>query len=298
MKDGILNVYKPQGWTSHDVVALLRGLTGVKKAGHTGTLDPMATGTLPVCIGKATRVIEYLDEDRKVYHCGMKLGLRTDTLDIWGRTLEEEPAHVSEPDAVMAARAFVGEQEQTPPLYSALKVRGRRLYSYARAGEEVDIQKRKVRIDEIGDVLFDEGAQELSFTCRCSRGTYIRALCRDIGASLGTFGTMTALERLASGPFKAEDAVSIEDIRGMEPGEIEALIRPADRFLIRHGAARVSAGALRRFVNGNVLDREDVLILRQGESDRYNMYDEDGRFLGISVYDGREFRAKKVLAAV
>ena len=167
---GIINVYKPQEFTSHDCVAIVRRVSGVKKTGHTGTLDPMATGVLPVCIGKATRVIQYMDEDTKEYICTMKLGLRTDTLDVWGSVLEEKPAvSVTKEEAAQVLKTFEGRISQTPPKYSAIKVNGKKLYEYARAGKDVEIKPREVVIHKI-DVL-DVTGETIKFRMCCGKGT-------------------------------------------------------------------------------------------------------------------------------
>lgn len=295
MKDGILNIYKPEKWTSHDVVAVLRRLTGVKKIGHTGTLDPMARGVLPVCIGKATRIIEYMENEKKTYRCGMRLGLLTDTLDIWGKVLEEKPAAADEEEVRKVLASYIGTTKQIPPMYSALKVKGKKLYEYAREGKEVEIKKREITIDGIYDISFDKDRQEIYFTCICSRGTYIRSLCRDIGEDLGTAGTMISLERLANGPFKAEDAADIEKLKEYSPAEIEALLIPLDMPLAEHGRICLDDNRVKKFCNGNTVGLEAGDICREAE-EKYNVYDERGRFLGIGVCEGRSCKPEKILA--
>ena len=184
MKDGILNINKPQGVTSHDVVRDIRRLLGIKKIGHTGTLDPMATGVLPVCIGKATRITEYTDLDFKKYRCTLRLGLVTDTQDIWGEILEENSTAGITPDDVREAfSGFHGKISQKPPMYSAVRVGGRRLYDYARAGETVEVKEREVYIRgleiEQMDFAHDSDVKKVTFTVECSKGTYIRTICED-----------------------------------------------------------------------------------------------------------------------
>ena len=178
--NGVVVVNKPQNWTSHDCVAVVRRVIGVKRVGHTGTLDPMATGVLPVCVGTAARINEYLDYDTKTYDCVMKLGIITDTLDIWGEVLEERP--VPDMDEAVIAETimgFTGEISQIPPKYSALKVAGKKLYEYARAGQEVEIKPRKINIKHISVNNIDLENKEISFTVECSKGTYIKKpVCR------------------------------------------------------------------------------------------------------------------------
>ena len=213
MKDGVLNINKPAGWTSQDVCAKLRGRLHIKRIGHTGTLDPMATGVLPVCFGKATRVIEYYGNDHKSYHCCMKLGIETDTLDITGKVLRTgDYAEVSEKAVREAFKAFDGVIEQTPPKYSALMIDGKRAYDLARAGKDFEIKPRKVTIYDIAATKIDLENGELEFDVTCSKGTYIRTICDDIGRALGCGAAMTALTRTGSGYFKIEDSNTIEEV--------------------------------------------------------------------------------------
>lgn len=211
--DGVINVYKPAGWTSQDVCAKLRSRLHIKKIGHTGTLDPMATGVLPVCIGKATRIIEYYDRDRKAYHASMKLGIMTDTLDITGEILEtNDHTYVSEDAVIEAFRAYTGVISQVPPKYSALKINGKRAYELAREGREFELQAREIEIYGNRVTRLALGAGEIEFDVECSKGTYIRSMIADIGRSLGCGAVMTALERTASGCFKVEDAADLDEL--------------------------------------------------------------------------------------
>ncbi len=206
MTDGIINVNKPAGWTSQDVCTKLRHVLHIKKIGHTGTLDPMATGVLPVCVGKATRIIEYYDRDPKSYHASMKLGIRTDTLDITGKILETSGCReVSEKAVREAFKAYKGNVRQIPPKYSALKINGKRAYDLAREGKDFEIKPREIIIydNEVTRVDLERG--EVEFDVTCSKGTYIRTICDDIGNDLGCGAVMTALTRTASGYFRIED---------------------------------------------------------------------------------------------
>ena len=199
---GILNINKPEGWTSQDVAAKLRKTLGTKRVGHTGTLDPMASGVLPVCYGRATRIIEYYDADLKTYACEMQLGVRTDTLDRTGTVLEERPFQgITEEEIRSAVSRMSGWVEQIPPKYSALKVNGKRLYEYARQGLDVEIRSRRIYIDRIGTDSIDTDSGLIRFTVRCSKGTYIRTICDDLGQELGCGAVMTALTRTESGPY-------------------------------------------------------------------------------------------------
>ena len=314
MKDGIINVYKPQEWTSHDVAAVLRRLTGEKRTGHTGTLDPMATGVLPVCIGKATRVMEYLDADLKTYRCEMKLGITTDTLDIWGEVTEEKDISGITEEQVRAVESrFKGTIVQIPPKYSALKVDGKKLYEYARAGADVKIKPREVYIKEFQIDRIDMETGELSFVCVCSKGTYIRSICRDIGEALGCGGTMTALERLASGVFTVDDAVDIETLKNMERSDIEKLLYPCDAPLIYFGRGFVNEEAAERFANGSRLEESEVKVLttpvfakrnapmriNESYSKLYNIYDDKKEFVGTAVIqDDGSFKVDKIFRRV
>ena len=303
IKDGILNINKPADWTSHDAVKLLRRVTGQKRIGHTGTLDPMATGVLPVCFGPATRIMEYLDLDFKKYRCSLRLGIETDTLDIWGEVLKESSFdHVTEHDIHKAFEEFKGNISQIPPKYSAIKVAGRKLYDYARSGEDVEIKPREVYIDALEIEKTDLEAGEITFTVVCSKGTYIRSICRDIGLNLGCGAAMCALERLASGVFSVEDAIDLESLRTASVEDIEKLLYPADYPLVHFGQGMVDRHGAKWFVNGGWLELRRVDIKKRPELEKkdkeskipvkdiyrrmYNIYDKENRnFLGTAYYD-------------
>lgn len=223
---GILNVYKPKGKTSHDVVAVLRRVTKVKQIGHTGTLDPFAEGVLPVCIGKATRLIEYLSDD-KAYVGIVQLGKSTTTYDIEGDVVNSSDKSVSLEEIEAVLQNFRGDIEQLPPVYSAIKVNGKKLYEYARKGEEVEIQPRKVNIKEIRIVNFDSENRTLEIYIECSKGTYIRSIANDLGEALGTYGHLIKLVRVKAGDFKVEDSVKLEELQALEDVE-KRLLAPLD----------------------------------------------------------------------
>lgn len=304
---GILNIYKPQEMTSHDVIAIVRKASGIKKAGHTGTLDPMATGVLPVCFGSATRIMEYLDADMKVYRCVMRLGEVSDTNDIWGKVSEAgDPEGITDGQIIDAVSKYRGRISQIPPVYSALKMNGRKLYEYARNGQDVDIEARDIYIEDIvTENISRDGSTEVTFSLTCSKGTYVRSLCRDIGEDLGCGAVMSSLERKASGIFRAEEAVDIEEVRNMQPEEIVKLMTPVDRALSHFGRGIVREGRVRAFLNGLSVYARDVKIengpaftkddLPFYADSRYPLAyclygnTEDGQeepvFLGVAMYD-------------
>lgn len=281
--NGVVVVNKPQNWTSHDCVAVVRRVIGVKRVGHTGTLDPMATGVLPVCVGTAARINEYLDYDTKTYDCVMKLGIITDTLDIWGEVLEERP--VPDMDEAVIAETimgFTGEISQIPPKYSALKVAGKKLYEYARAGQEVEIKPRKINIKHISVNNIDLENKEISFTVECSKGTYIRSLCADIGEKLGCGACMSGLVRTKTGVFTLDDTVDIEAVKKMSREELVSKLFPTDYPLVQFGRVELSANRAKDFVNGKKIPKRDLTIVRESSRDDfYNVYFND-IFLGVA----------------
>ena len=213
IKDGIININKPEGMTSHDVIYKLRKIIGVKKMGHTGTLDPMATGVLPICLGKATRVAEYMDMDFKKYRCTMVLGMVTDTQDVTGEVLETYSTEGVTEEAVREAfSGFHGVIDQKPPMYSAVRINGRRLYDYARAGEEVEVKTRQIYIRdlEIESIDLDSEPKRITYTVECSKGTYIRTICQDVGMTLGCGATMEKLDRIQSGSFTIANSYTLD----------------------------------------------------------------------------------------
>jgi len=229
--NGILIVDKPQDWTSHDVVAKLRGFFGVRRIGHAGTLDPMATGVLVVFVGRATRAVEFAQADSKEYIAGIKLGVTTDTQDVTGTVLCQRKSEVTREMMESAVKRFCGKIEQIPPMYSALKVNGKKLYEVARKGGVVERKPREVEIGDI-DILEDTGDGFL-LRVQCSKGTYIRTLCHDIGEYLGTGGVMSYLRRTKSGAFSLEDAVTLAQIQ-QETENRERFLTPVDRLFFEY----------------------------------------------------------------
>lgn len=314
MKDGILILNKPQNWTSHDCVAVCRRAADRKKTGHGGTLDPMAEGLLPVFIGKATRIMEYLDLDYKTYECRARLGTVTDTQDIWGQVLETcDTGGISYGDIEKALMSFEGHIQQVPPGYSAVKLNGKKLYEYARAGEDVKVKPRDVHIEHIRINDVDMDAMEVSFEVKCSKGTYVRTICSDLGDALGCGGTLVSLKRTASGIFDLSRSVSPEDLKTMSSEEIDEYIIPTDRPLVNMGKVTMNADRTVYFSRGNsirwyqVNKESDPPYKGERKNNRgipysnlYRVYQsETGEFLGTGYHDRKEkvLKADKIFVA-
>lgn len=264
---GFLNVYKPKGMTSHDVVARLRKVTKIKQIGHTGTLDPFATGVLPLCIGKSTRLIEYLEDDKE-YLATVQFGKNTDTYDLDGVVVESFDKRISKDDVVCALKSFEGEISQYPPMYSAIKVNGKKLYDYARAGETVEIKPRTVYISKIELVDFNEELQVAKILVACSKGTYIRSIAYDLGKLLGCGAYLTALERTKAGRFTLGNSVKLEEL--YEKSEVcKHLINPLEVLnyptyeLEDIEFKRVSHGM--SITNRGFNDSDIVILLKSGK---------------------------------
>lgn len=271
MPSGIIIINKPAGWTSMDVCAKLRGIFHEKRVGHAGTLDPMATGVLPVFVGQATKAVSFAESGEKEYLARLRLGLTTDTQDTTGTVLSELPVTVTEEDLRAVLPRFTGEIEQIPPMYSAVKVRGRKLYELARKGAEVERKPRAVTIFAL-ELLGQTGKNEYALRVRCSKGTYIRTLCHDIGAVLGYGGAMSALERTMAAGFTLSEAVTLEQVQAQK----ETLLRPTDSLFRSYGAYHIAdAETERRCRCGNPI-RSDV------ENGIYRVYGMDGSFLALS----------------
>lgn len=225
---GFLNIYKPKGKTSHDVVAILRRITKVKQIGHTGTLDPFAEGVLPICIGKATRLIEYLKDD-KAYIGTVQLGKSTTTYDLEGEVVEISDKTPSLEEIETELNNFRGDIEQLPPIFSAIKVKGKKLYEYARKGEEVEIQPRSVNISELELLNYDKENRTLELYIECSKGTYIRSIAHDLGKNLNCFGHLIKLVRVKAGDFLVENAIKLDELSSVEEVE-KHLIYPLEKL--------------------------------------------------------------------
>lgn len=299
MIDGIINVYKEKGFTSHDVVAKLRGILHQKKIGHTGTLDPDATGVLPVCLGKGTKVCDLLTEKSKTYKAVLLLGKTTDTQDISGQVLSECEVSCSREEAEEAVRSFLGAYDQIPPMYSALKVNGKKLYELARAGVEVERKPRKVEILDI-EVLNVE-LPRVEFRVNCSKGTYVRTLCQDIGEKLGCGGCMEALVRTRVAQFSIEESLKLAEIEQLAAtGQITEKVLPVDGCFFEYPAFCTRPEADRFLYNGNsVYARQVTKMDQNGEAetaDLVRMYDSEGTFIGLFFFDGvnKSWKPKKM----
>lgn len=295
--DGIINVYKEKGYTSHDVVAKLRGILKQKKIGHTGTLDPMAEGVLPVCVGKATKVCELLSDRDKTYEATLLLGVATDTQDTTGSVLfrtEKLPGAEAIREAILG---FIGEYGQIPPMYSALKVNGRKLYELARAGLEVERAARLVTIREIR--ILELTPPRARMEVSCSKGTYIRTLCHDIGEKLGVGGCMESLLRTKAGPFTLDRSLKLGEIENCrDRGRLEDILIPVDSLFTEYPARFVKDAYHKFLYNGNKLEegffREQMMEIQEGQHIR--VYDGDGKFAGIyaCLEGGDQFKPLKL----
>lgn len=298
--NGIMNVYKEAGFTSHDVVARLRGICRQKKIGHTGTLDPDAVGVLPVCFGSGTKLCDMLTDWDKEYIAVLRLGITTDTQDLSGQVLSEagqaQMDALAEESVHRTVMEFVGNYEQIPPMYSALKVDGKKLYELARAGKEVERKPRTVQIKEI-EILKTE-LPRVKFRVVCSKGTYIRTLCQDIGERLGCGGAMESLVRSRVGLFCIEEALTLDRIEKLrDAGKLTEVITAPDRIFDDCRAVTVTQAGQKMAANGNRL-RDDFLTVHimPAEWEQVRVYDEAGRFYGIYQYDKEagDFRPVKM----
>lgn len=279
MKDltGILNVYKPQGLTSHNVVSFVRRTLNMKRVGHTGTLDPMATGVLPVLVGNATKLSELIMADEKKYTARVTLGIKTDTEDITGEIIEERKVNVTLDDIIKISEKFTGEIEQIPPMYSAIKVDGQKLYKLARQGVEIERKARKITIYSID--IYDFDGTSYTMDVHCSKGTYIRSLCRDIGDALGCGATMSALERTMSGIFKKENSYTFEQIEEIvKSGKIKEILMAPDDVLGDFVAINVSDEFAAKIKNGIRLRPGQLGISDFCENQMFRIY-EDGNLI-------------------
>ena len=285
MINGIVNIYKEKGYTSHDVVAVLRKVVGQKKIGHTGTLDPDATGVLPVCLGRATKVCELLTDHDKTYEALLLLGKTTDTQDISGEVLEEkDPGDLAEEEVRSCIESFIGEYDQIPPMYSALKVNGKKLYELAREGKTVERKSRKVQIHGIR--ILEMNLPHVRMEVDCSKGTYIRTLCHDIGEKLQVGGCMEELERTKVGRFLKEDAVTLDEVRQkMEQGEGAELFTPLDQIFVELPAVTVTDTKAWMSYNGNDLPERFLLEKEEWtDGQEVRVYDSRKNFIGLYQY--------------
>ena len=279
-RSGVINIYKEAGYTSHDVVAKLRGILKQKKIGHTGTLDPQAQGVLPVCLGKGTKLCDLLADHDKEYEAVLRLGITTDTQDMEGNVLQESSVQVSEEEVRTCILSFQGEQMQVPPMYSALKVNGKKLYELAREGKVVERKARSVTFHKI-EVLWME-LPKVKIRVQCSKGTYIRTLCNDIGEKLGCGGCMEELLRTRVERFALEDAVKLDEVqKAMEEETVDSLILPVDRIFDQYPAAKTTTQGDLLVHNGNRLFSELLQEEPEAESGYVRVYDSEDTFIGL-----------------
>ena len=290
--NGVINIYKNTGMTSFDVVAMVRRVAKMKKVGHTGTLDPAASGVLPVCLGKATKIIDYIMENKKVYRVNLKLGMVTDTYDLEGEVLREKDAsHITKDEILNCINSFVGTIDQVPPMYSALKQNGVRLYELARQGIEVHREARKITIYSIENIKIESNDNIQMDVC-CSKGTYIRSLCYDIGEKLNVGATMTALERIQNGPFTKEEAINIEDLTEelLEKHiiSIEKALDSFEKIIVNEKFSKLLRNGVKVFDNRMYSEEVEFNKL-------YRVYEDNGVFWGLGKRDEKGFKLEKLL---
>lgn len=282
--NGVILVNKPLGKTSHDIVYEIRRLTGIRKVGHTGTLDPLAEGVLPICIGNATKAAEALTAENKEYSAQLVLGMTTDTGDAEGNILSESYVACTREEAEAAVKSFEGEIEQIPPMYSAIKIGGKKLYELAREGKEVERKPRRITIKRIAMTEFDEDNNTMNIDVSCSKGTYIRTLCEDIGIKLGVGAYMNTLIRTRSGEFTLDKCYTIDELRSLkEKGLLQEALIPTSQLFSDLEQINLNKKQAELVTNG-------VQLLYSGltENREYKLFDGNGRFLAVSEYiDGR-----------
>ena len=279
--NGIIIIDKPPEWTSNDVVSRLRRVFNTRRIGHGGTLDPMATGVLPVFVGRATRGVEFFEHAEKVYETTIRFGLTTDTEDITGKTLTETDISLTEEELLAVLPRFRGDILQVPPMYSAIKIGGQKLYDLARKGREVERQPRPITIHELE--LLEFGGNEARLRVRCSKGTYIRTLCKDIGEALGCGGCMAALRRVRAGEYSLEGSIPLRQLLDISEagGDVEHLLRPVDTMFASHPVLKLNEKQARLVKNGNAFSEKCP-------DGKYRVYGPDGEFLALcSAENGR-----------
>ncbi len=270
---GMINLYKPTGKTSHDMVSFVRRTLGIKRVGHAGTLDPEASGVLPILVGKATVLSDLLTEKRKTYIATVQWGIETDTYDLAGTVINQSDVRPTPLEIEKATTGFLGEISQLPPMYSAVKMNGKKLYELARQGMEIERKPRKVTIEHIRCFNFTENSFQMEV--RCSKGTYIRSLCYDLGKRLGTCATMAALVRTQSGPFLLDDAVTPEQVEeAAKIGNIAGILLPPETVLSAYRAVIVPAHAVSRIKNGLRMRPQQLGICEAKIGELFCLYDE------------------------
>ncbi|MBQ8338596.1 MAG: tRNA pseudouridine(55) synthase TruB [Oscillospiraceae bacterium] len=303
MKDGFLLINKPAGFTSFDVIAKLRGILKTKKIGHGGTLDPNVTGVLPVFVGRATKAIDMLERQEKKYTATLKLGIATDTQDIWGKEIATAEPERDVEKIRETMLSFKGEQIQLPPMYSAIKINGVRLYDLAREGINVPRDSRKITVFDIDFLGKTENEDEYSFSVYCSKGTYVRTLCADMGAALKCGATMTSLVRTQALGFDLSECITLDEVqKAADEGRADALIRPIDELFSDLPPIFLTEKQTKHFKNGLGLEPQRVsgviydTAYEIADWQKYSVYSNEGVFLGIGKveYPKREFKCQKL----
>ncbi len=292
--NGLLVVDKPEGPTSFDVIRVVRRALGITRVGHTGTLDPMATGVLPICLGESTRIAQFLTEGDKTYEAVVRLGASTDTQDRTGTVLAEaDPSSIGREQLEAALDRFRGEIEQVPPMYSAVKVDGKRLYELARSGQEVERTARRVTIYEAKVLAFSP--PEATLRVHCSKGTYLRTLAHDLGELLGCHAHLTALRRIQSGPFRIEQSLPLDELKKLPPDEIaRRLVSPREALSALPELA-LDARAAKRLAHGQRPSLSEVPLLdRMPDRRPLRVIDEQGRLIAVAERHGSELRSLRV----
>ena len=281
--NGIIIINKPKDYTSFDVVAVMRRLLGEKKIGHTGTLDPMATGVLPILVGRATKLQSFILEADKEYIATFQLGTTTDTLDITGKVLSSVTSQVESTKLEDVLASFRGRIKQVPPMYSAVQKKGVRLYDLARKGIEVEREAREVTINELRLLRFDEASQNGTFFVNCSKGTYVRTLCADIGQKLGCGAVLTNLQRTKTCDFDIQNSITLDEARELAAnGKLMEHVLPCDVILKQYRAVKLSDAQVNRFQNGGQLSLDRISNLGRREKDEFvRVYSRDGKFFGL-----------------
>ena len=289
--NGVLNIFKPKGMSSFDAVRVVKKVAGTGKVGHTGTLDPEATGVLPISIGRATKIIDYIMDSEKVYEVTLKLGIRTTTYDLEGEVLEErDPSHLTEEEILNSINSFKGEYSQIPPMYSALKQNGVRLYELARKGIEVERKGRLVNIYNLEDIKINN--PYISMKVTCSKGTYIRSLCYDIGEKLGVFATMTQLNRAKTSVFSQEKSININELTKENINDyilsMEEALEKYDKIVVNKKYVKLLVNGVRvadgRFTKDKVINNK-----------LYRVYDDENNFIGLGERNDAGFKIEKLL---
>ena len=294
--NGVLVINKPMDFTSFDVVAIMRRVTGERKIGHLGTLDPNATGVLPLVLGNATKAQDLVVNHDKEYVATFRLGVKTNTLDIWGEVIKEEKTSFSKEDILKILPRFTGEIQQIPPMYSAVKVDGKRLYDLARDGKEVERKARPVTVYKLSLTDFDEESQQGTLKIKCSKGTYVRTLIDDIGDTLGSFGVMTSLVRINACGYSIDDAIPLEKAREMT--DFKDYIKDTESLFMTYGYVKVTSPQAKRFQNGGALDKNRTYLAKLNPPDGtiLRVKDDQNKFLGLGIIKGEELKIYKLFA--